>query len=77
MVQGYVGKVVRLKITDAVGTSIHRGSADDMVLNQTLNVLSTITCDGCNFQGENHILFYLNFSRIVYIQEGHFRDNMV
>ena len=60
MLQGYVGKVVELKMIDAVGTSIHHGSADDMVLNTTLDVLSAITCGGCNFWGENHILLYLN-----------------
>ena len=60
MLQGYFGKVVGLKIIDAVGTSIHRGSEDDTVLNQTIDVLSAITCGGCNFQGENHILIYLN-----------------
>ena len=49
MLQGYVGKVVELKMIDAVGTSIHHGSADDMVLNTTLDVLSAISCDGCNF----------------------------
>ena len=49
MLQGYVGKVVGLKMIDAVGTSIHHGSADNMVLNTTLDVLSAITCGGCNF----------------------------
>ena len=60
MLQGCVGKVVGLKMIDAVGTPIHRGSANDMVLNITINVLSAITCGGFNFQGENHILLYMN-----------------
>ena len=33
--------------------SICRGSADDMVLNPTLDVLSSITCGGYNLRGEN------------------------
>ena len=49
MLQVYVGNVVGLKMIDAVVTSIHHGSADDMVLNTTLDVLSAITCGGCNF----------------------------
>ena len=39
------------KRIDAVGMSICRGSADDMVLNPTLDVLSTITRGGFNFRG--------------------------
>ena len=67
MLQGYVGKVVGLKISDVIGTSIHRGSADNMVLNTTLGVLSAITCGGCNLQGEKHILLYLNvFKHFLY-----------
>ena len=77
MLQGYVGNVAGLKIIDAVGTSIHSGSADDMVMNPILNVLSAITCGGCNFQGENHILLYLNVFKHFYMQEGNFRENMV
>ena len=41
MVEGF-------KMSDTVGTSIYRGSADDMVLNTTLDVLSAITCGGWN-----------------------------
>ena len=77
MLQGYVGKVVGLKMIDAVGTPIHRGSANDMVMNTTLDVLSDATCDGCNFQGKNHILLYLNVFKHFYMQEGNFRENMV
>ena len=50
-----------LKRGVAVGKSIRRGSAYDMVLNPTLDVLSAITCGIWNFRGENHILLYLNF----------------
>ena len=77
MLQGYVGNAVGLKSIDAVGTSIHSGSADDMVLNPTLNVLSAITCGGCNFQVDNHILLYLDVFKNFYMQEGNFRENMV
>ena len=38
ILQGCVGMVGGSKRIDAVGTSICRGSADDMVLNQTLDV---------------------------------------
>ena len=56
-----------VKRSDVVRTSIRHGSADDMVLNPTLNVLSAITCGGWNFQGENHILLYLNvFNNCLY-----------
>ena len=61
MLQGCVVMVGGVKRSDVVRTSIRHGSADDMVLNPTLNVLSAITCGGWNFQGENHILLYLNF----------------
>ena len=77
MLQVYVGNVVGLKMIDAVVTSIHSGSAYDMVQNPSLNVLSAITCGGCNFQGENHILLYLNVFKNFYMQEGNFRENMV
>ena len=60
MIQGYVGMVDGFKRSDAVGTSILRGSADGMVLNPTLDVLSAITCGGWNFRGENRILLYMN-----------------
>ena len=46
ILQGCVGMVDRFKRSNAVGTSIFRGSADDMVLNPTLDVLSAITCGG-------------------------------
>ena len=49
------------KRSDAVGMSIIHGSADDMVLNPTLDVLSVINRGGRYLQGENHILLYLNF----------------
>ena len=48
MLQGCVGMVERFKRSDALGTSIRRGSADDMVLNITLGVLSAITRVGWN-----------------------------
>ena len=53
MLQGCVGMVGGFKKSDVVGTSICFDSADDMVLNPTLGVFSTITRGGCNFQGEN------------------------
>ena len=46
MSQDYVGKVDGFKISDAVGTSIYCGYADDMFLNPTINVLSAITRGG-------------------------------
>ena len=54
MVEGF-------KMSDTVGTFIYRDSADDMVLNTTLDVLSIITRGGWNFRGKNCILLYLNF----------------
>ena len=77
MLQDCVGKVGGFKISDALGTSIHRSSADDMVLNPTLDVLSAITHEGWNFQRYNRILIYMNFSSIVFIKEGNCRDNML
>ena len=65
------------KIIGAVGMSICRGSADDMVLNPTLDVLSDITRGGWNFQGEKRILLYLNFSSIFCIQEEHCREHVM
>ena len=49
IIQGYVGKVVKLRISDALGTSRHSGSADNMLLNPTFGVLSAITRGGCSF----------------------------
>ena len=40
-----------LKRSDVVGTSICHGSADDMVLNSAINVLSAITRGGLNLRG--------------------------
>ena len=60
ILQGCVGKAEIIKTSDAVGTSILRGSADDIVLNPTLDVLSVITLGGWNLQGDNHILIDLN-----------------
>ena len=48
-------------MSDTVGTPINCGSADNMFLNPTVDVLSTITHGGWNFRGENRILLYLNF----------------
>ena len=48
MLQGCVGMLDIFKSSDALGTPIRRGSADDMVLNPTLDVLSAITHGGCN-----------------------------
>ena len=42
MVWVCVGELGRFKISDAVGTSIRRGSTNDMVLNPTIGVLSAI-----------------------------------
>ena len=51
----------------AVGTLIRHGSADDMVINPNLDVLSAITSGGWNFRGENRILLYLNvFKHFLY-----------
>ena len=50
-----------------MGTSTRRGSADDMVKNLTLDVLSAITRSSLNFRGENPILLYLNvFKHFLY-----------
>ena len=39
-----------------------------MVLNPNMDVLSVITCGGCNFQGDNHIVLYLNvFKHFLYL----------
>ena len=77
MLKVCVGKVGGCKSSDAVGTSIRHVSADDMVLNPTLDVFSAITHGGWNFRGEKCILFYLKFSSIVCIQEGNFMDNII
>ena len=60
MVQVFFGKLDGFKCIDVVGTSIRCGSADDMVLNPTIDIFSGITCDSCNVQGEKQILLYLN-----------------
>ena len=62
-----VGKVDVFKISDAVGTSIFRGSEYDMVLNPNLDVLSDINHSGWNFQGENCILLYLNLLKHFFV----------
>ena len=49
MPQDCVGKVDGFKRSDTVGMSIHCGSADDMVLNTTIDVLSAITRGGLYF----------------------------
>ena len=49
MLQGCIVKVSGFKSSDVVGTSIFRGSADDMVLNPILDVFSSITRGGYNF----------------------------
>ena len=59
MIQGCVGKVEGVKMSDASGTSICCGSSDDMVINPNLNILSAITHGEWNFRGENRILIYL------------------
>ena len=43
MLQVYVGKLDGFKRTYAVGTSIHRSSSENMVLNPTIYFLSAIT----------------------------------
>ena len=50
MFQGFDEKEKIFKRIDAVGISIHRVSTDDMVLNPTLDVLSSTTHGGCNLQ---------------------------
>ena len=47
-IQVYVGKVDTFKRSDTVGTSSWYGSADYMVLNKSLYVMSAITCVGWN-----------------------------
>ena len=66
-----------LKRGDAVGTSIRRGSAYDVVLNTTLDVLSAIACGSWNFQGQNHILLYLKISSIVCMHEWNYKENVM
>ena len=61
ILQGCVVMVDVFKRSDAVGTPIRCGSANYMVLNTTLDVLSIITRGGWNFRGKNCILLYLNF----------------
>ena len=58
MIQGCVVMVDGFKRSDVVGASIFHGSADNMVLNPTLDFLSGITLGGWNIQGENRILIY-------------------
>ena len=77
MLQCCVGKVGVFKRSATIGSSIICGFGDDMVLNPILDVLSSITRGGCNFQGENSILLYLNVIKIFCIQEGYCRDNVV
>ena len=64
------------KSIDSVGTSIGCSSADDMVLNPTLDFLSDITSGGCNLRGEKCILLYLNVFKHFCIKEGHCRENV-
>ena len=54
------------KRSDVVGTSFCRVSADDMVLNPIIDVLSIITHGGCNLRGENHIIIYTNLKHCLY-----------
>ena len=59
--------VDKFKRSDVVGTSIGRGSADNMVMNTTLDVLSAITRGGQNFRGDNFALYILNvFNNFLY-----------
>ena len=51
MLQLFVGNLDGFKSSDAVGTSIHSGYLDDMVLNSTLDFLSTFSIGGCNLWG--------------------------
>ena len=54
-------------MSDAVETSIHCGTADNMVMNPTIDDFSAITRGGWNFQGENRIPLYLNvFKHFLY-----------
>ena len=64
------------KSSDAVGTSIRRSSADYMVMNSTLDVLSTITHGG-GISKERGVYYSIQISKNFCIQEGHFRENMV
>ena len=60
IIQLNVENVEVFKRNDMEGMSIIHGSAYNMVMNPTLDVLSFITRDGWNFRGEKHILLYLN-----------------
>ena len=72
-----IGKVGGFKRSYALGTSTRRGSADSMVMNPTLDVLSAITCGGWKFHGEKRILLYLNVFKHFCTYEGNFREKMV
>ena len=45
-IQSCIGKAEVFKRSDTLGAPIHCGSADDMVLNPTIDVLSAITRGG-------------------------------
>ena len=60
MLKGCVVNVDIFKCSDVVGMSIRRGSADNMVLSPTIDVLSAIIHGGWNFQGDNCLLLYMN-----------------
>ena len=48
MLQVCIGEVGVFKRSETVGTSICHGYAENMVLNQTIDALSVITCGGWN-----------------------------
>ena len=67
IIQDCVGNMDVFKMSDALGTSICCGSADNMFLNPTVDVLSAITHGSWNLPWENHILIYLNvFNHCLY-----------
>ena len=71
MLQYCSGKWGIIKSINALGTSIHHGSAYDMAFNSTLDVLSAIPSGGWNFRGQNHIMIYLKVSKhCLYARNG-------
>ena len=49
MIQGYIGKVESFKTSDIVGDPIIHGHEEYMVINPTINVLSSINYGNWNF----------------------------
>ena len=60
ILQGFVAKMSKFKSSDTVGMSIRCGSEEDIVLNPTFNLFSSIIHGGWKLLRENYILLYLN-----------------